>query len=294
MKKKIFEGSCVALITPFNSDGTVNFNKFEELIEWHIAKGTDAILVCGTTGESATLDISELKALIKFAVEKVNHRVPVIAGAGSNNTAHAIALSRFVESTGVDAILSVVPYYNKTSQTGLFEHFKAIAESVSTPIILYNVPGRTGLNMSTDTIERLAQIENIVAIKECDFSHVGIIKKNCPADFSIYTGEDALVVPALAMGASGVISVMANIIPEDTHMICENFWNKNIDAAREGQLKTLDLVHALFIEASPAPTKKAMNLLGMEVGGCRLPIVSMEIKNQSMLIDVMKQYGLLK
>ncbi len=292
MKKKIFEGSGVAIITPFNENG-INYNKFEELIEWHIAEGTDAIIVCGTTGESATLPMDEHKALIKFCVEKVNHRIPVIAGAGSNDTRHAIGTSQFAESVGVDGLLSVVPYYNKTTQKGLYAHFEAIAKSVSTPIILYNVPSRTSLDMSPHIVKELSQIDNIVAIKECNFNHVGELRNLCGPDFAIYSGEDANVLPVLAMGGQGVISVMANIIPKDTHEICARFMAGDIEGARLLQLKVLDLVKALFIESSPSPVKKAMNLLGMEVGGCRLPLVPMELKNQAFLVDALKGYGLL-
>lgn len=292
MKKKIFEGSGVAIITPFK-ENSINYDKFEELIEWHIAEGTDAIIVCGTTGESATLPMEEHKSLIKFCVDKVNHRIPVIAGAGSNDTRHAIGTSQFAESVGVDGLLSVVPYYNKTTQKGLYAHFEAIAKSVNTPIILYNVPGRTSLDMSPGIVKELSHIDNIVGIKECNFNHVGEIRNLCGPDFAIYSGEDANVLPVLAMGGQGVISVMANIIPKDTHELCARFMEGDIEGARLLQLKVLDLVRALFIEASPSPVKKAMNLMGMEVGGCRLPLVPMEMKNQAFLVDALKAYGLL-
>ena len=293
MKKKIFEGSGVAIITPFNEKG-IDYNKFEELIEWHISEGTDAIIVCGTTGESATLPMEEHKALIKFCVDKVNHRIPVIAGAGSNDTRHAIGTSQYAESVGVDGLLSVVPYYNKTTQKGLYAHFEAIANSVQTPIILYNVPGRTVLDMSPQIVKELSAIDNIVAIKECNFNHVGELRKLCGPDFAIYSGEDDKVLPLLAMGGQGVISVMANIIPKDTHDIYARFMAGDIEGARALQLKVLDLVKALFIEASPSPTKEAMNAMGMNVGGCRLPIVGMEPHNKAFLIDTLKAYGLLK
>ena len=292
MKKKIFEGSGVAIITPFK-ENSIHYDNFEELIEWHIVEGTDAIIVCGTTGESATLPIEEHKALIKFCVDKVNHRIPVIAGTGSNDTRHAIATSQFAESVGVDGLLSVVPYYNKTTQKGLYAHFEAIAKSVSTPIILYNVPSRTSLDMSPDIVKELSHIDNIVGIKECNFNHVGEIRNLCGPDFAIYSGEDANVLPLLAMGGQGVISVMANIIPKDTHELCARFMRGDIEGARLLQLQVLDLVKALFIEASPSPVKKAMNLMGMEVGGCRLPLVPMEMKNQAFLVDALKAYGLL-
>ena len=293
MKKTIFTGSGVALITPFNETG-IDFNKLGELIEWHITRGTDAIIICGTTGESATLPIQEHQEAIRYTVEKVNGRIPVIAGTGSNDTQHAIENSRYAESVGVDALLSVVPYYNKTSQKGLYEHFSAIAHAVKTPIILYNVPGRTVLDMHPKTTAQLAQIENIVAIKECNFSHVGELMNLCPKDFSIYSGEDGLVLPYLALGAKGVISVMANIIPKETHELCQTFFNGNLDQARAIQLKTLPLVQALFCEPSPVPVKKAMNLMHMNVGNCRLPLVDMDPQNEAFLADTLRHYGLIK
>ncbi len=293
MKKRIFEGSGVAIITPFNEKG-IDYNKFEELIEWHINEGTDAIVVCGTTGESATLPIEDHKALIKFCVDKVNHRIPVIAGAGSNDTHHAINTTQYAESVGVDGILSVVPYYNKPSQKGLYAHFEAIAKSTKAPIILYNVPGRTVLDMSPQIVKELSQIDNIVAIKECNFNHIGELRNLCGPDFAIYSGEDDKVLPVLAMGGQGVISVMANIIPKDTHDIYARFMAGDIKGAQELQLKVLDLVKALFIEASPSPTKEAMNALGMNVGACRLPIVEMEAHNKAFLHETLKAYGLLK
>lgn len=293
MTKPIFTGSGVAIITPFNESG-IDFDKLGELIEWHIAEGTDAIIICGTTGESATMPMEQHKAAIRFTVEKVAGRIPVIAGAGSNDTAHAIGTSQFAESVGADAILSVVPYYNKTSQRGLVEHFTAIANSIKIPVILYNVPGRTVLDMAPATVAKLSKVENIVAIKECNFNHVGELMNLCGPDFTIYSGDDCNYLPYLAMGAKGVISVMANIIPKDTHEIYERFANGDIDGARQLQLKTLDLINTLFIEPNPVPTKEAMNMLGMNVGECRLPLVGMEESNKAKLKKVMEDYGLLK
>lgn len=293
MKKAIFTGSGVAIITPFTPEGAVDFNKFEELVEWHIAEGTDAIIVCGTTGEAATLPMEEHKALIECCVKKVNGRIPVIAGAGSNDTMHAIGTTKFAQEAGADAVLSVVPYYNKTTQKGLYAHFKAIAESTNLPIILYNVPGRTVLDMAPSTVKELSLIPNIVGIKECNFNHIGEIRKLCGEDFAIYTGDDQNVVPALSMGSLGVISVMANIIPKDTHNMVMDFLNGEVAKSREAQIKVLDLVHALFIEASPSPVKTAMNMLGMGAGPCRLPIVAMEPENEAILKNALKQYGLL-
>ena len=294
MQKPIFTGSGVAIVTPFKPDGTVDFNKFEELVEWHIAEGTDAIIVCGTTGESATLPIEEHKALIACCVKKVNGRIPVIAGAGSNDTMHAIGTTKFAKEAGADAVLSVVPYYNKPTQKGIYAHFKAIAESTDIPVILYNVPGRTVASMSPQTVKELSLIPNIVGIKECVFNNIGEIRKLCGPDFAIYTGDDQNVVPALSMGSIGVISVMANIIPKDTHNLVMDFLNGDVAKSRDAQIKVLDMVTALFIEASPSPIKTAMNMLGMNVGECRLPMVPMEAHNAAFLKGALEAYGLLK
>ncbi|WP_305767024.1 4-hydroxy-tetrahydrodipicolinate synthase [Candidatus Epulonipiscium viviparus] len=294
MKTTIFTGSGTAIITPFTDSG-VNFSKLEELIEFQVHNKTDAIIVCGTTGETPTMTKAEKEATIKCVVKATNERVPVIAGAGGNDTKAAIEASKYAESVGADAILSVVPYYNKPTQYGLYKHFEAIAKAVKTPIILYNVPGRTVVNLEPATTIKLAEIDNIVAIKECVLSQIAELayafQKN---NFGIYTGDDPVFLPALAYGATGVVSVMANIIPKDTHMIHEHFIHNQIDVARELQLKTLSLIKALFIESNPAPTKMALNLMGMNVGKCRLPISEMDPKNIEVLTKEMKKYGLLK
>lgn len=289
----IFKGSGVALITPFNELG-VDFAKLEELIEFHIVNKTDAIISCGTTGEAATMSYDERLNVIDFTLKKVNGRIPVIAGAGSNNTMEAIKFSKTISSMGVDAILSVCPYYNKASQNGLYAHFEAIAKSVNTPIILYNVPSRTGVNIEPQTVFRLSNIPNIVAIKECNFSQVAKIRKLCGDSFDIYCGNDDQTLPMLSLGAAGVISVMANIIPLDTHNLCQEFFNNNIDKSREIQLNTLELVDCLFCEVSPSPVKQALNLLGKNVGECRLPLVSMLPSNVDRLKLAMKNYGLIQ
>ncbi len=292
MKKPvIFTGSAVAIVTPFTNEGT-DYQKLAELIEYQIKEGTDAIVICGTTGEASTMYDDEHKAVIKFAVEKVNGRVPVIAGTGSNHTVHAIELSKYAEKVGADAILSVTPYYNKTTQKGLIEHFKAIANSINIPVVLYNVPSRTNLNIAPETVKALSQIENIVAIKECNLSQVGDIVNLCGDDFTIYSGEDGSIVPFLSMGAKGVISAMANVIPKDTHDIVAKYLAGDIEGSRKLQLKALDLVKALFCEVSPIPTKAAMNLLGMNVGSCRLPLVDISDKNLEFLRNELKKYGL--
>ncbi len=292
MRKPIFTGSGVAIVTPFTNEGT-DYTKLSELIEYQIKEGTDAIIICGTTGEASTMYDEEHKAAIKHTVEKVNGRLPVIAGTGSNYTAHAIELSKYAQEVGADAILTVTPYYNKTTQKGLYEHFKIIANSINIPAILYNVPSRTNLNIAPETVKALSQIDNIVAIKECNLSQVGDIVNLCGDDITIYSGEDGAIVPFLSMGAKGVISVMANIIPKDTHDIVAKFLAGDIDGSRKLQLKTLDLIKALFCEVSPIPIKAAMNILGMNVGSCRLPLVDMSDKNLEVLKNELKKYGLI-
>jgi 4-hydroxy-tetrahydrodipicolinate synthase len=292
MKKNVFTGSGVAIVTPFTNDG-IDFNKLEELIEFQIKEGTDAIVICGTTGEASTMPDEEHKSAIKFAVETVRKRVPVIAGTGSNDTHHAIALSKYAEAVGSDAILTVTPYYNKTSQKGLVEHFKVIANNVSIPVILYNVPSRTNLNINPETIYELSLISNIVGIKECNFNQAGDIINLCGEDFAIYSGEDGMIYPFLSMGGKGVISVMANMIPKDTHNIVMKFMEGDISASRKLQLKTLNLIKALFCDVSPMPIKAAMNLMGMNVGKCRLPLIEISDKNLEYLNSEMKKYGII-
>lgn len=275
MRKPIFTGAGVAIVTPFTEDG-VNFEKLGELIEIQIKEGTDALIICGTTGEASTMPDDEHKEVIKFAVDKVNKRIPVIAGTGSNDTKHAISLSKYAEEVGADAILSVTPYYNKTSQKGLYRHFKDIAESIKIPVVLYNVPGRTNLNIAPGTVKELSEIDNIVAIKECNINQVAEIINICKEDFTVYSGNDDLTVPMLSLGGKGVISVMANIIPKETHDMVNNYLEGNIEEARKLQLKYIDLIKALFMDVSPMPLKAAMNLMGMDVGKCRLPLVDLE------------------
>lgn len=293
MKNPIFTGSGVAIVTPFTDDG-VDYVKLEELLEYHIKEGTDAIIVCGTTGEASTMPDEEHKAVIKFTVDKVNKRLPVIAGAGSNYTTHAIELSQYAESVGVDAVLSVTPYYNKTTQKGLYEHFKAIANSIKIPVILYNVPSRTNLNINPETLKELSLIDNIVGVKECVLSQVGKTINLCGENFTVYSGNDDEVLPMLSLGAKGVISVMANIIPKDTHDLVAKFLEGDIIGSRKLQLGTLELIRALFIEVSPIPIKAAMNLMGINVGKCRMPLVDMSDSNLDILKKALANYGLLK
>ncbi len=290
MKRCIFTGSGVAIVTPFSKDG-VDYDKLGELIEFQIKEKTDAIIICGTTGEASTMPDEEHIIVIEYAVKMTNGRLPVIAGTGSNDTRHAIHLSKRAEEVGADAILSVSPYYNKTTQRGLYEHFKVIAENLSIPMILYNVPSRTNLNINPETIQQLSGIENIVAIKECNLNQVGEIINLCGEDFTVYSGEDGLIVPIMALGGKGVISVMANIIPRDTHEIAAKFLAGDLEGSRKLQLKTLDLIKALFAEVSPIPVKEAMNQMGWNIGKCRMPLVDISDANRDILIKAMQSYG---
>lgn len=293
MKRLIFTGSGVAIVTPFTNDG-VDFEKLGELIEFQINNLTDCLVICGTTGEASTMPDDEHIAVIEYAVKKVNKRIPVIAGTGSNDTRHAVHLSKRAEEVGVDAVLSVTPYYNKTSQRGLYEHFKTIANSISIPVILYNVPSRTNLNINAETVHQLSKIENIVGIKECNLNQVGDIINLCGNDFTVYSGEDGLTIPLLSLGGKGIISVMANIIPRDTHDMVMKYLAGDVTGGRKLQLGTLNLIKALFSDVSPIPVKAAMNLMGMNVGSCRMPLVDMNEKNLDILSNELKEYGLIK
>jgi len=292
-KPILFTGSAVAIVTPFR-DEAIDFDKLAELIEFQISNGSDAIVICGTTGEVSTLPDEDHIAAVEFTVKRVGKRVPVIAGAGSNDTRHGIELSQAVERAGADGILSVTPYYNKTTQKGLYEHFKAIANKVKIPIILYNVPGRTNLNLNPETVRDLSKIENIVAVKECNLTQVGDIVNLCGDDIAIYAGDDGLVLPILAWGGKGVISAAANVIPQDFHQMVARFMAGDLEGARKLQLQTLNLIKALFIEVSPIPTKAALNLMGMDVGICRMPLVEMSESNREILKQEMQAYGLIK
>ena len=289
-KPVLFTGSAVAIVTPFKNDA-IDFDKLAELIEFQISNGTDAIVICGTTGEVSTLPDEEHVAAVKFTVEKVGQRIPVIAGAGSNDTRHGIKLSQAVEAVGADGILSVTPYYNKTSQKGLYEHYKAIAGSVKIPIIIYNVPTRTSLNINPETLRDLSMVDNIVGIKECNFSQVGDVINLCGEDFTIYSGDDGIVVPMMSLGAKGVISTSANLIPGDFHEMTARYLAGDVEEARRIQLRALNLIKALFIEVSPIPIKAALNIIGMNVGICRMPLVEMSEKNLEVLKQAMVDYG---
>lgn len=290
----LFKGSGVAIITPFTKDG-IDFDKLGELLEWHIDKGTDAIIICGTTGEASTMTDDEKKAAYSYTVKKVAKRIPVIAGTGSNNTMHSIELSKYAESVGCDGLLCVTPYYNKTTQKGLIEHYTAIADSVNIPMIIYNVPGRTGLNILPDTLKKLSVHKNIAGVKEAsgNISQVVEIGTFCNDDFTMYSGNDDQVVPLLSVGGIGVISVVANIAPTEMHDMVMNYLEGNVKQAMELQLKIKPLNDALFCEVNPIPIKTAMNLLGKNVGELRLPLTSMTDKNLDYLKKELSAYGLL-
>lgn len=292
MRKPIFIGAAPAIVTPFTDKG-VNYQAFADLIEFLIAGGSDALVVCGTTGEASTMPDGEHIEVIKFAVDKVKGRVPVIAGTGSNDTNHGVELSKEAEAVGADALLHVTPYYNKATQKGLYQHFSLMAKSVSIPLVLYNVPSRTSVNMNPETVKALSEIENIVAVKECNLSQVGDIVNLCGDDFTVYSGDDNVILPVLSMGGKGVISVMANIIPQDTHDMVMKFFEGDVQAAIQLQLKTLNLIKAIFSEVNPIPIKAAVNLLGFDAGQCRLPLTEIEAKNLEFLRAEMKNYGLL-
>lgn len=291
----IFKGSGVALVTPFKEDGSVNYEKLTQLVDWHIKESTDAIIITGTTGEASTLTDDEQLDVIKHVVDVVDKRIPVIAGAGSNCTSHAIHMCKEAQNRGVDGLLIVTPYYNKATQKGLVMHYSSIANAVDIPIILYNVPGRTGVNISPNTVLELSKIKNIVAIKEAsgDISQIAKIASILPEDFAIYSGNDDQIVPILSLGGQGVISVVANIAPKDTHDLVVNYLKNNVKDSMKLQLKMKALVDALFIEVNPIPVKEAMNMMKLEVGGVRLPLCEMSEVNKNTLRDEMKDYGIL-
>lgn len=291
----IFTGAGVAIITPFSEEG-INFNKLEELIEWQIKEGTDAIIICGTTGEASTMTETERKAAIAFTVEKVNKRIPVIAGTGSNNTKTSMEMSIWAESIGVDGLLIINPYYNKTSDRGLFEHFKAINDSVNIPIIVYNVPSRTGMNITSKALEGLSNLSNIVAVKEAsgNISQVAEIAAKLKGKIDIYSGNDDQIIPILSLGGKGVISVLSNIVPSVVHKMCQSYFDGNVLEAQELQLNYLSLINSLFIETNPIPVKTAMNLMGLQVGELRLPLYEMEEGNKSKLLKSLQEFSLVK
>ncbi len=296
MRTPVFTGNCPALVTPFNNDGSINYDAFGRLIDAQIAAGVDAVCVCGTTGESATMSIREHIAAVEYCVKRVNHRVKVIAGTGSNDTSAAVYLTQHAQESGADAALLVTPYYNKASQTGLIKHYEYIADRTELPMILYNVPGRTGVSFTAETYKTLSQHPRINGVKEAsgNFSLLAHTRCLCPEDFYIWSGNDDQVVPMMALGAKGVISVASNIIPEVmirmSHLCLEN----DFESASKLQIEYMDLIDALFIEVNPIPIKAAMNLLGMEAGPLRLPLCDMGEKNLETLRQSMQRMNLLK
>lgn len=290
----LFKGSGVAIVTPYTDEG-INYEELSRMIDWHISEGTDAIIICGTTGEPATMSENEYKTVIKFTIDKTAGRIPVIAGTGSNSTSHAISNSKYAEEVGADGLLLVTPYYNKATQKGLVDHFTAIADSVNIPIILYNVPGRTGVNMLPKTVETLSMHRNICGIKEAsgDLAQVTETARLTGDDFGIYTGNDDVIIPTMSLGGFGVISVVANILPADTHNLVKYYLDGDHKSALNLQLKMKALIDALFIEVNPIPVKTAMGLMGMDSGKLRLPLTNMSEENLEILKNEMINYGLL-
>lgn len=292
----IFEGAGVALVTPFYPNGEVNFDKLRDLLEEQIAGGTDAIISCGTTGESSTMSHEEHVEVVRFTCEVVNGRIPVIAGAGSNSTKEAIYLSQAAEKAGADGLLLVTPYYNKATQNGLIAHYTAIAESVNIPILLYHIPGRTGVTMKPETIVKLCKdVPNIVGVKEAsgNFSAMAEIMNLADGCVDLYSGNDDQIVPLLSLGGKGVISVLSNVAPQQTHDICQAFFDGDVKKSCELQLAAIPLINALFCEVNPIPVKAALNLMGRQTGPMRLPLTEMEPQNQERLAKAMKAYGIL-
>ncbi len=292
----VFTGAGVAIITPMKANGEVNYERFADLIEFQIQNGTDAIIVCGTTGESSTLTHEEHLSVIEFCTKQVAGRVPVVAGTGSNCTKTAVYLSQEAEKYGVDAVLLVAPYYNKATQNGLYVHFKTVADAIKIPVILYNIPSRTGCNIQPETIVRLCNdVENIVAVKEAsgNIKQVATIAALSKGKVDIYSGNDHEIVPVLSLGGKGVISVLSNVAPRQTHEICEKFFKGDVQGSLNMQLEAIDLCDALFCEVNPIPVKKALDLMGMEAGNPRLPLTELEEGNTQKLMKAMQEYGLL-
>lgn len=293
----IFTGAGVAIVTPFKDNGEVDYESFAKNIEYQIEKGTDAIIVCGTTGEASTLSHEEHLDVIRYCVKCVNGRIPVVAGTGSNCTETAIYLSQEAEKAGVDGLLVVTPYYNKATQKGLFEHFKMVADSVKVPILLYNIPGRTGgVNILPETVVRLCtEVENIVGVKDAtgNISQVAKLMSIAGGKVDLYSGNDDQIVPLLSLGGKGVISVLSNVAPTQTHEICAKFFAGDVEGSRKLQLEAIDLINALFCEVNPIPVKKALHLMGMMGGALRRPLTVMEEANAQRLEKAMKEYGIL-
>lgn len=296
MKNTIFTGAAIAIITPMNADGSVNYDELGRIIDDQIANSTDAIVICGTTGEASTMTDEEHLECIRFAVEKTAKRVPVIAGTGSNDTAYAVKLSNEAEEVGADGLLLVTPYYNKTTQKGLIAHFTAIADAVNIPIVLYNIPGRTGMGMEVSTIKKLAEHRNIVAVKEAsgNISYAAKLIAECGDVIDVYSGNDDMIVPLMSLGAKGVISVLSHVIPKQTHDMVQYCLDNNYAEATKLQIEYLDLINNLFIEVNPIPVKEAMNMMGWNAGSCRLPLCDMSDDHKEVLRASMAKHGLIK
>ena len=293
----VFTGAGVAIVTPFHEDGSINYEAFAGLIEFQIAGGTDAIIVCGTTGEASTLTHEEHLDAIGFCVKQVAGRVPVVAGTGSNCTETAIYLSVEAEKLGADGLLVVSPYYNKATQKGLYTHFKAIADSVKIPVILYNIQGRTGVNIAPDTIVKLwKEVDNIVGVKEAsgNISQIAKIMALSNGEIDLYSGNDDQIVPILSLGGKGVISVISNVAPTETHNICQLYFDGKAAESAKEQLRAIPLCDALFCEVNPIPVKAALNMMGLEAGPLRLPLTEMEDAHKEVLRKAMTEYGILK
>lgn len=291
MKKTVFKGSGVALVTPVK-DNKVDFEKLGELLDFHVANKTDAIILCGTTGEAPTLPDDEHLKIFDYAMDRVGGKIPLIGGTGSNYTDHAIEFSKYAQKAGMDAVLCVTPYYNKTSQNGLVTHYSAIANAIDIPVILYNVPSRTGVGLQLPALEQLSKVENIVAIKEASGNIAFMTKIAANIDMDIYSGNDDMIVPCLSIGGIGVISVVANIIPKDVHDMCELYFEGKTKEAAAMQLKMMDLVEKMFIEVNPIPVKNAMNMMGFDVGDLKLPLVDLEEANAKKVRKSLLDYGL--
>lgn len=289
----LFVGSGVAIITPFNENG-VDLNKLEELLNWHVENNTDSIIICGTTGEGSTMTCEEKRKAIQTTVEVINKRIPVIAGVGTNNTEKTLKLAKFSKEVGVDGLLVITPYYNKTSKKGLFEHFRAVNDQIDLPIVAYNVPSRTGMNITPEELVNLSSLKNLTSIKEAsgNISQAILYRKLCP-QIDLYSGNDDQIVPFMSIGGSGVISVVANVLPKMVHDITHNYINGKTNEALELQLKFLDFINALFIETNPIPVKTALNLMNKNVGHLRLPLVDMDEKNIEILKNEMRKINLI-
>lgn len=291
----IFTGAGVALVTPFREDGSVNFDKLDELIDFHCENGTDSLIICGTTGESSTLSEEEHMECIKFAVERAKGRLPVIAGTGSNATYTTIDMSREAVDDGADGLLIVTPYYNKATQSGLIAHYKAVAAEAKAPIIMYSVASRTGLNIAPETVATLVkEVPNIVGVKEAsgNISQVAKIMSLTDGNIDLYSGNDDQIVPLLSLGGKGVISVLSNVAPRETHDICAKFFAGDVKGACELQLKAIPLIDQLFCEVNPIPVKKAVNLMGMECGGLRMPLTQISPEHEKSLAQAMRDFGI--